>query len=301
MVTRSRRAFTLVELLVVITIIGILIALLLPAVQAAREAARRSQCINNLKQLGLGLLNYEQAHRAFPPPGISSNQASWIVLLLPNLEQISLWETFNFKQGPYSDADKQRVSLTYIDGLFCPSNAAATDRKDNNSATSNLWSCHYYGVLGPRGTNNYKSPPAPYAGTGWSTNEGFGGYATDGMFLHPTGVKIAEVTDGTSNTLIVGEVSWQGSGYYRMFNRGYYYEDPASGRGTLLLLARSVYYPINSKYTATWNNQCFGSNHPGGAQFTMVDGSARFVSQTIDMPVYLALASRNGSEAVSLP
>lgn len=297
--TRSRRAFTLVELLVVITIIGILIALLLPAVQAAREAARRSQCINNLKQMGLGLMNYEQTQGTFPPPGINSNEASWIVLLLPYIEQASLWETFNFKQGSYANADKQRVSLSYVDAMFCPSNSALADRKDGNSATSAYWSCHYYGVMGPRGTNNYKNPPVAYGGTGWTQT--FGGYASDGMIVYPTGVKMAEVTDGTSNTLMVGEVSWQGSGYYRMFSRGYYYEDPASGRGTLLLMARNVYQPINSRYTATWNSQCFGSLHPGGSQFALADGSAKFFSQTIDMGVYMAIASRNGTEAEPLP
>jgi hypothetical protein len=120
--------------------------------------------------------------------------------------------------------------------------------------------------------------------------------------LYPNGwVKMAEVTDGTSNTLMVGEVSWKGSGYYRMFNRGYYYENPDGGRGVLLLMARNVYQPINSKYTATWNSQCFGSLHPGGSQFTLADGSAKFVSQTIDMRVYLAIASRNGNETDSVP
>ncbi len=289
MVTRSRRAFTLVELLVVITIIGILIALLLPAVQAAREAARRSQCINNLKQLGLGLMNYEQTQRTFPPPAISTNQASWLVLLLPYIEQGSLWETFNFKTGPYSDADKSRVSLTYIDGIFCPSNANLADRKDGNSATSAYWSAHYYGVLGPRGTN-------PITNTAYNctncTTESFGGYSIDGAMLWTTGAKMADISDGTSNTLLLGEVAWPSSGSSRMFTRGYYYDT----RGTLLLLARNVYYPINSKYTATWNSQAFGSLHPGGSQFAMCDGSARFFAQTLEQSLYLSLASRNGAE-----
>jgi prepilin-type N-terminal cleavage/methylation domain-containing protein len=96
---RSKRGFTLVELLVVIAIIGILVAMLLPAVQAAREAARRSQCTNNLKQLSLAMLTYHQAVGKFPPPGISSNQVSWLVLILPYLEQKPLHDQFDFNQG----------------------------------------------------------------------------------------------------------------------------------------------------------------------------------------------------------
>src|SRR4051812_46549754 len=96
---KAKAGFTLVELLVVIAIIGVLVALLLPAVQAAREAARRTQCSNNLKQLSLALLNYETVHTTFPPAGIDTNQMSWTVLLLPYFEQQALYDQFNFNKG----------------------------------------------------------------------------------------------------------------------------------------------------------------------------------------------------------
>src|SRR6188474_2683919 len=100
-----RRAFTLVELLVVIAIIGVLVALLLPAVQAAREAARRMSCSNNLKQLSLALHNYEDTHKTLPPAGIDSNQMSWTVLLLPYMEQKPLYDQFNFNKGAWNAFD----------------------------------------------------------------------------------------------------------------------------------------------------------------------------------------------------
>src|SRR5262247_3134396 len=102
----SIRAFTLVELLVVIAIIGVLVALLLPAVQAAREAARRMRCSNNLKQLSLGLLNYEDVYKTLPPAGINTNQMSWVVMLLPYIEQKNLFDQFNFTQGAWNASSR---------------------------------------------------------------------------------------------------------------------------------------------------------------------------------------------------
>jgi len=299
---RSKRAFTLVELLVVIAIIGILVAMLLPAVQAAREAARRSQCTNNLKQLSLALLTYHQAVGRFPPPGISSNQVSWWVLILPYLEQKPLYDQFDFKQGNWNQPEKLRVAAVAVPVFFCPSSTDDEDRRSGHSSEvypsggPRVFTAHYFGVLGPNGTNNYVSPPVAYKCTGLT--ETFGGYCTQGSFLYPTGLDVASVRDGTPNTLFIGEIAWPGMPYYRAFTRGYYWE---SSRGTLLLFAKNVQYPINSRNTTTWNNTSFGSLHPGGAHFAMVDGSVRFFSQYTDQNVYMALASRNGEEAVSMP
>src|SRR5262245_22393651 len=119
---RARRAFTLVELLVVIAIIGVLVALLLPAVQAAREAARRMRCSNNLKQLSLGLHNYEDVHKTLPPAGINTNQMSWLVLVLPYIEQTNLYDRFNFNAGAWNANNRitivKRVKIPIIN---CPS------------------------------------------------------------------------------------------------------------------------------------------------------------------------------------
>ncbi|ASV74065.1 hypothetical protein THTE_1463 [Thermogutta terrifontis] len=297
-----RKAFTLVELLVVIAIIGILIALLLPAVQAAREAARRSQCTNNLKQIALGLLNYHQTHNRFPPPGFSSNQASWLVVLLPFIEQKPLFDQFNFKQGNYLDADKIRVAATAIPIYFCPSSTEETDRRSGYASevyppgsSTRVYTAHYFGVLGPNGTNNYLNPPAAYKCNGLT--ETFGGYCSQGAFFYPSGVDIASVRDGSSNTLFVGEIAWPDMPYYRAYTRGYFTDN----RGTLLLFTKNVQYPINSRNTTTWNNTSFGSLHPGGVHFALVDGSVRFVTQYIEQNVYMALASRNGDEAVTMP
>ena len=118
---RQRTAFTLVELLVVIAIIGVLVALLLPAVQSAREAARRSQCTNNLKQLSLALHNYETVHNTLPPAGIDSNQMGWTVLLLPFFEQQALYDQFNFNKGAWNAFN--RITLVQgvrIKAIICP-------------------------------------------------------------------------------------------------------------------------------------------------------------------------------------
>jgi prepilin-type N-terminal cleavage/methylation domain-containing protein len=297
-----RKGFTLVELLVVIAIIGILVGLLLPAVQAAREAARRSQCTNNLKQIGLGLQNYHQTHNRFPPPGFSSNQACWLVVLLPFIEQKPLFDQFNFNQGNYMDADKIRVAATRIPIYFCPSSTEETDRRSGYApevyppgSSVRVYTAHYFGVLGPNGTNNYLSPPAAYKCNGLT--ETFGGYCSQGGFFYPSGVDIASVRDGSSNTLFVGEIAWPDMPYYRAYTRGYFNDS----RGTLLLFAKNVQYPINSKNTTTWNNASFGSLHLGGAHFALMDGSVRFIAQYIEQNVYMALASRNGDESVTLP
>lgn len=306
---RERRAFTLVELLVVITIIGILIALLLPAVQAAREAARRGQCSNNLKQLGLALLNYESTFGSFPPAAINSNQMTWRTLILPGLEQDSLYQRVNFRGGStaagvvvFNTQGREQIGLERVDAFLCPSSVGPADiRSPNNPVTVAgvavyPYTAHYYGVLGPIGLNpitnaNYQTQ---YPGT-W-----FGDCATQGTSGYPAGIKLADISDGTSNTFLLGELAWRGMDRYRAWTWGFY-TDPS---GTALLGSKNVMYPINSKLPpATPNvghNQiAFGSQHPGGCQFAMADGSARFVSQTIDQVTYLATASRNGDEPAS--
>ncbi len=291
-----RRGFTLVELLVVIAIIGILIALLLPAVQAAREAARRAQCSNNLKQLGLAWLNYEDTYKTLPPAAISSNQLSWHVLVLPFIEQMPLYQKFSFMAGGYSASGRDVVAYpARVFAYLCPSNGqdiytTAGDPYERYNGEKSL-SMHYLGILGPKGNNTFANNQ-PYKCT--DSAKSYGGVCDQGTSAYPKAVKLAEVTDGTSNTYLLGERARK-TDYLRTWIRGYYYE---STPGNLIYAAKNVVNPINSDLGNYTSDAAFGSLHPGGCQFGMTDGSVRFVSETINLTIYFAMASRDGAEPV---
>ena len=306
MVRRNGNGFTLVELLVVIAIIGILIALLLPAVQAAREAARRSQCSNNLKQLSLALHNYHDTFKTFPPAGITINQLSWHVFILPFIEQGSLHDQFSFAQGSFRDADKQEHGLNRIDGFLCPSCPGEyTGWKHANAQVpagsgNEPYTTHYHGVMGPRGTN-------PYTGDAYrvlAQNIGsYGGYAQQGALTFPAPARFRDFLDGTSNTYAIGETSWETPTQKNTTWRNWIFgaNGPFDTTETNRAFpgCKNVFYPINTYIVTTFNNTSFGSNHPGGCQFAISDGSVRFVSETIENSLYLATASRDGGEPVS--
>jgi prepilin-type N-terminal cleavage/methylation domain-containing protein len=302
---RSTRAFTLVELLVVIAIIGVLVALLLPAVQAAREAARRAQCSNNLKQLSLALHNYENSHNTLPPAGIDSNQMSWVVLLLPYFEQQNLYSQFNFNKGSWQAFN--RITLVQgvrIKGIICPDLTTKADSYSVFATTpdeSTVSALHYYAVLGPNGPTA-AGPTQPYIVQG--VDQGFGFCAAQGAFgqgrwdganVIPINNPLRTFTDGTSNTLMLGEMAWPKYLYWRPWTRGYY----SDTRGTLLYASKNVTNPINSKFSDPWNDASFGSLHPQGAMFSRADASVQFVRQNIDMLSYRALASRDGGESLN--
>ncbi len=303
---RSRGGFTLVELLVVIAIIGILVGLLLPAVQAAREAARRMQCSNNLKQLALGLHNYESTHRTFPPAGIDSNHMSWQVMTLPYVEQNNLYSQFNLAAGSWNAFN--RITLiqgVVVPGIQCPS--APDDSLFSVFVTTPVESAvrtaHYHAVLGPTGPNtaagsgNYSVLANP-AGSVFGNVANTGAFGNSRVVNATTGVYVSDknpiggITDGTSNTFLLGEVAWRGYTNWRPFTRGWFWD----ARGTLMYLSKNVTNPINSKFSNPWNDANFGSMHTGGCQFARADGSVQFASQSIDMSTYRATASRNGGE-----
>ncbi len=300
----TRRAFTLVELLVVIAIIGILVALLLPAIQAAREAARRSECGNNLKQLGLALQNYHDTYKTLPCGGWQDTQLSWHVSILPFVEQQALFDQFAFTTtGTYIGPDKNGLAANPIPGYLCPSGVIKMAPPPFNT----LYTTHYYGNMGPKGINPATGTPYPgnVAGLpGASCSNLYGGLSDAGV-LRTNQVRVfADILDGTSNTLMVGERSWA-------FRSGAVgaerYMEWVRGSGGLPLCwsygAKNIVSPINSQSTNSLgpipiNDLPFGSEHPAGAQFVKVDGSTSFISQSIDFNLYLSLASRDGGETL---
>lgn len=285
-----RTGFTLVELLVVIAIIGVLIALLLPAVQAAREAARRMSCSNNLKQFGLAIHNHHDVHNHYPAAGLLPARISWIVRVLPYAEQENLQDRFDLNSVYYTSGNLN-AAWNSPEFIHCPSGVYKTSGSNFRSLSpangnQRVNASHYMAVLGPIGTN-------PLTGQAYgSTNEGNqNGRASHHGFFDDLDTKaFRDITDGTSNTLMVGEMSWEGvEAGARPWSRGC-----QGGCGA----AKNVRYSINlQRYTsANFNDISFGSNHPTGTMFALGDGSVRFVAETIDFNTYLSIASRNGGE-----
>jgi len=303
---RQRPAFTLVELLVVITIIGLLLGLLLPAVQAAREAARRTQCTNNLKQLGLALLNYESAFRTLPPGSRVPNQAaieiglSWHVSILPYIEENGLFETINPRFGPAGEF-RSPADSTIVDGFNCPS--ALSGPTDSLVA-------NYAGVMGA-GRNNHQVVTEDETGCGY--------YYTDGVLYPSSHIQIRHIVDGTSHTMALGERSYvsypQGNGRQvigGIWMDGAFFVGSPSQR-MCAISTKNLNRPINgNRATSEYfvgdksvpaaarvlplNDVYFGSDHSGGAQFTFVDGSVHFLSENTEFILLQDLATRNGSE-----
>ncbi len=303
---QKKRGFTLIELLVVIAIIAILIALLLPAVQQAREAARRTECKNKLKQWGLALHNYHDTHLVFPmgAMGLNNNNTSnpvnnfpFHVMLLPFVDQAPLYNRFDFNKfynttTPAASNNRQYRD-TSLELLHCPS-ARVRDKKP--STNSEGFTLHYYGVAGPKGPK-----PAPMTGN-WEMNNAnnnttdHGNHATGGMLYRGSRVRMRDVLDGTSNTFMVGEISSKpaNSNSYRAWIQG-----ASNGNNNFASYAcKNINRPIGpSGYsggvaTRLFNDVRFGSNHPGGAHFLFGDGSVHFVSENIDFNTYQAAAHR---------
>lgn len=310
---RNVAAFTLVELLVVIAIIGILIALLLPAVQAAREAARRMQCSNNFKQLVLAMHNYHQSLGAFPPGALACNNLSWNCFILPYIEQQSLYDVFEhhgtFNQGTFNEGTNNEgqnkgnlIAMSSVSAFHCPSNPVL-EAWHGSSLPNNpdrvTYASHYYGVAGPG--RQLINPRTGQNYSGLATGS-YGGFSWDGVMLVDRSTKIRDITDGTSNTFMLSEMAPHADGIGRdgsnwVRGTGWNTGAPgASGGVTSSASTKNVAYGINMPIVTPFNDQAFGSEHPGGAMFARADGSASFVSETIDMAVYASTCSRNGGE-----
>lgn len=316
----SRPGFTLIELLVVIAIIAILIALLVPAVQKVREAAGRTQCQNNIRQLGIGLHAFHDVWKSLPKAGKRVNMLSWHVFILPHIEQEQLYKQFDFSAGAYNGGidkagpNKNIHALNLIPTFQCPSTDAVKMLQYSphvvnvneivttpSGAQEVPYTTHYYGVLGPKGTN--PADGQPYLADPGAT---YGGFARQGVFFPdtsasgsasgpPLGCKMAHIIDGTSNTLMVGEMSWSS------FTTGTRYRSWVRGcdGAPVCASARNVANGINNFQTSMFMDMAFGSMHPSGTNFLLADASARFVHQSIGMGTYYSLASRDGGETIS--
>jgi prepilin-type N-terminal cleavage/methylation domain-containing protein/prepilin-type processing-associated H-X9-DG protein len=327
---RKSRGFTLIELLVVIAIIAILVALLLPAVQQAREAARRTQCKNNLKQLGIALHNYHDIHSSFPFAwmlGNNLNVSSWSIQILPQLEQGNLyneWDprvpAFNEAVAFYPPAAVQknlRVIRTIIPAFVCPSTAVARPRDDYglpaNAGGPGIppfalnWTaarsdyCPATGVLGVYSRIAYGNNPGGQRG---------GALAAVGPGADDI-TRMRDITDGTSNTILIGERV----GGSRIFRRGKVDSVLSSlfgmqNGGAWGDFLNGEHWVGGSLYDGTpgggpcainctnLRGQGFYSFHTGGAQFLLVDGSVRFLSENIAASNFAGLITRGKGEVL---
>ncbi len=304
-----RNAFTLVELLVVIAIIGILVAMLLPAVQAAREAARRMQCGNNLKQMGLAIHNYADSYRSFPSGFITNfpqdetvlerSNWGWGALILPYLELGTVKDQLNVGTVTLHANLATPVGLavlqTPLTAFVCPSDTGAPlNNFDETQADSPGGSATTYRrYVTSNGSDKIFIAKSNYVGVACSSisttppvNTNRYGPAT-GVLYQNSSVSFSEILDGTSNTLLVGERSYRSKNLNVGAGNALGFSAEVSGYGSrnrsILGVLGIPYGGINFTTSArVHQTRGFHSQHPGGAQFVLCDGSARFVSDTID-------------------
>jgi prepilin-type processing-associated H-X9-DG protein/prepilin-type N-terminal cleavage/methylation domain-containing protein len=294
-----RSAFTLIELLVVISIIALLVALLLPAVQAARESARRGQCVNNLKQIGLALHNYHSSQQIFPPGYVSNFDASgndtgpgwgWAAMLLPQIEQKPLFDSVNFNL-PIEDVSNPTSRLTQMTVFLCPSDSAPP-----------VWWALTRDSSGVPLQNICQVASASYVGMYGTSDPGIDG---DGIFFRDGNIGIPNITDGTAQTIAAGErayalgvATWVGSvtgtSLFPLTNDGVGYPRVESAPGMILGHAGGNVGPGDPRGEV---NQ-FYSLHPGGVNFLFADGHVAFLKTTMSFQVFQALATRAGGEMI---
>ena len=316
----TRRAFTLVELLVVIAIIAVLIGLLLPAVQSAREAARRSTCNGNLKQLGVAMLSFESARRSYPytlgkestapagggpPYDLTNRGRSWIVQILPYMEQSDLYNSMRLDET-LNQPENLVACGTAIKSLVCPSDTHQGKMNDRANLGNHPTAGQEWGVT------NYKA----VAGGNWAWGDHTGVTMTSGRWANDSNgidrgngmicrnsdnqprniTRLSDIADGTSKTFAIGETvpAWSNHTTWFYFNHS----------------TASCGVPLNYRLgllgdtglvaaRGDWGrNYSFFSRHPGGGTFTMADGATAFISDSVDLQLYRQMATLDAGEIV---
>jgi prepilin-type N-terminal cleavage/methylation domain-containing protein/prepilin-type processing-associated H-X9-DG protein len=334
MPVRAKRGFTLVELLVVIAIIGVLVALLLPAIQAAREAARRAQCTNNLKQFGLAAANYLGAKADYLPSGGIQDQkwaglagtfrgVPFFVYLLPYIEQQTLYAQWDFKDLTKNSLTQSSPAAQQLATLLCPSDGVEEKVFQMPTSGNHGGLPGYYGVTsysGNGGTRSYYAYDGKDDGVFYTTGADGVCYVRDPpqpceKLVKP--VKLSQITDGTSNTILGGEKSnvdpafdaipeGQRSGLLLRQWSAWAFTGGFKVTGHVLRSAAvRINYGVNECTTGSGYScqdqrlNAWGSGHPGGANFVFCDGSSRFVSETVSTITLGGWSTRAGDEIVS--
>ena len=303
MALRSRRGFTLVELLVVIAIIGVLVALLLPAVQQAREAARRMQCSNNLKQLGLGMHNYHDTFRVFPYGWLDSGVTQslirdcWYQRMLPFIEQGAAYDQYMAWNGQWIMDTPPEIKDLAVATMQCPSDGACPAKGGAGALRSDGdgFQGSYVGCRGGEIINR--------------------GGANSGIFWHASETNFASIIDGTSNTLLFSEAiirgkqntgGWGGpGGYWGGATWGSFgftsYEPPNTNVPDRIYACKDTNFPNSpciSVGSTTEIETYARSYHPGGVMATLCDASVQFIPETINRQTYQALGTRMNGEVI---
>lgn len=315
--------FTLIELLVVIAVIGILVGLLLPAIQVAREAGRRAHCQNNLRQIAIATLSFESVHREYPP-GVKQSLfpvapvyrgSSLFVHVLPQIEGAGVQQIWDFAD-PANNAvgGTSALTATVLPVLLCPSDFI---EQNPSQQSSQYYALTSYGGNG--GTRSYFPTAATIDGIFHTTGPGSEPHVAQ------TTVQIKDIGDGTSHTLLVGERSHDDPNYELFAQLGWTQSlkswgwwGPSGGRKAIGHVTMSAAVPINYRIPFTPNSStefdppvsdgvsfayygdqricAFGSNHPGGANFILADGSGQFMSEATAIEVLRGLATRAGDD-----
>lgn len=295
---RARRGFTLIELLVVIAIIAVLIALLLPAVQQARESARRTQCKNNLKQIGLALHNYHDTFLMFPAGNVARYDVptttfygfgwTWTSKILPYVDQAPLYNRCNPTMGTDGGVSTDPIPLlagrdTVLSAYKCPSQPGGDL---NHGGQGGYQASNYNGNIG---TNVYNGGDCDGANPIC--------IRLDGIFFINSTIGLRDITDGTSNTFLVMEVQTQLSASMPGGDRHYNFSAGGDGNPpsdpSEYLIGTETNDPINSG-----NEEVVGSFHTGGAHALLSDGTVRFLSENMDMTMFRRISTRAGNETV---